>query len=1119
MGQACTRHTSAVIRRRDAPDCCQSPFSASTGTAHGPSRGVSGEGEQLAGGAAVSTKREQASASSSSLLLEVERCVNTRKRWKPGSSSLVYCLVNNLADRHLAVVFDCREREKYEANHLHYAICPWRGADDAAVALQFFEKHGAPLVTNADLFKNRKGGLPPPVSKSAKANPAARSPRFVFPAFLCRTQTLKPAGSAEAPEQAAESKEEARDSEPQKGRGERTPNASPFLTPQGGGSDSTAASRLAAGVPQANDLAPEVIMHGERPDGEGLQTAPEIAGKAADAGATQPEKKPDRATLAAAAMRRAGTGPTPSALPSQRAEALSGEWKVVSLATSDGASAPRAGADAGGKNAALEKAQDADEEPKRLKALKTWLRTVCKFRTVIVYGEGSEDPLLLVFLNALLDSGARFRDVVVLAGGIGSLGDRYSPLLVTSDLLLPGPLELIPPCKEKAALGARPPSAQEEPSSSGRGSLRSAATRRLLSRSKSLAPRSPFSVFVAYTAKLLHDNEEILRHFGIRVVINLSSAPCPLLSAAEAPAASPSHQLASSASRVRRLVSAAPPPPTPAGFEIYDMPFKDVASFQFERAAAVIRQAKERDLAVLVYDYKGENTVAPGIVAWFLIDEGHGVIHTLNHMRLRLPLVEMNPILVSELHRHAETLAKVPSGAAPLLASDASPAADAPAASARKAKHFGLHALPFSASGSASSASAAENATAARLREGKQAHAEGEAAERAADSLARKDAETGLAALRSVAGAEDAPSSRSGDAGARPVLPPPPSSVVTVGSLYNETSPVSPAFAFVDDGEEEPQQLAPLDEVVAKLLAAWQGKVTPYEAAQSVATLNKILSNVLQHPGDEKYRRVKLANKRFHEAVGCHPELLKLLFLAGFKRHAGGAGIELPCDAPLHKISDILDLLPALPPASPATFLSRHSGESRDSQAFSPERRSTSACSLPPSSPSSGLPSRAQGAGCHLLSSSLSSTYGAPSASSPACQAVERPESQEAKPAFAAAMSTRPPSRSAESRGMDAKTLRSETSLKAAGGCADTHRNEDREGARQPGQAPTRKASESADALHDLTLVLCASTIPASEKRVQRGGVGAVDDAMKNGEPEVLYAPGARLASQSSRRQ
>ncbi|KEP66883.1 UNVERIFIED_CONTAM: PUB domain-containing protein [Hammondia hammondi] len=896
MGQACTRQRSlGACRGEEEASRTSGPQTAfeslrekncmydaanareHKGSCHSDARGGAERDTFKAGAASVEdTSANAGGAPPASRLLEGEKQVNTRKKWKPASPSLVYCLINSLADRHLAVVFDCRERDKYEVNHLHYAICPWRSSHDVAAVLEYFEKHGTPLVTNADLFKQKKG-LAPPVSKSAAANPAARSPRFVFPAFLSRTQTLP---------SSAKKSEKKRDS-----KGENTPPSPLVFTPQAGASDSTAPSLVALNSQRSQTQREEESgKSGDKECGNRRDTLaepgePETSG--ADAEAPTAENHglgvhtvlADRATVAAAAMKRA----SPS-------RCLSGRDDLSSSLPSTSQIAPE---DAEQKEAE-EKAEEAadvepEEEPKRLAALKTWLRTVCKFRTVIMYGEGDDDPLLLMFLNCLLDSGARFKAAIVLAGGISSLGWRYSPLSITSDLLLPGPVELIPPLREKqtssflpntgaAASARRAPSKLQEFREGGpRASLARLTTRRMLARSATGAPVSRFSVFVASSPSLIHENEDILRHFGIKVVVNLTSTPCPL-PAADWGAQTPSP------SRIRQLLTAAP---APAGFEVHDLPFNDVGSFPFEAAASLLRHAKERDVAALVYDYRGENTVAPGVVAWFLVDEGHGVIQTLNHIRLRLPLAEMNPTLVSELHQHAETLSKVPAGAAP--------APPPTAGAARKGKHFAFHVLPFPPAGKKEAARAE-----AQLGGIKEAHTE----------QTQPRTEAGEAETLQKGGEDShATPATSGAADASPLLRPG-SSLLTLGSLYTDGSPVNPLPAVQEKQEELPSD-ATLEETVSRLLATWFPSVAPAAAELSIATLRRILSNILQHPTDEKFRRLKLTNKRVQESVGAHPELLKILFIGGFVRHPSDALIEFPCDAPLQKLSDLLVFLPS----------------------------------------------------------------------------------------------------------------------------------------------------------------------------------------------------------------
>nr|CEL67762.1 TPA: PUB domain-containing protein [Neospora caninum Liverpool] len=902
MGQACTRQqVLGPSRRGDVAEAAASPETDSVCDAtQGASPGArQGQARSQSGPCRASEREEARRFASSpggapSRLLEGEKCMYTRKKWKPASPSLVYCLINNLADRHLAVVFDCREREKYEANHLHYAVCPWRNAQDVAAVLEYFEKHGAPLVANADILKKPKG-LSPPASKSAAANPAARSPRFVFPAFLSRTQTLTSSANGAAAEKRQAGK----------GAGDKTPPSPLVFTPEGGASESTAPSLVVVGMTSGQldrEEARKAEEANEARSGGDAQT--EMGGEKS---AATPEEtieeghkleaetlKPDRATVAAAAMKRArsarsatlqegpGTLVPASQFPQQTDE--EDEQKA------EEETEPRAA-----------EATPEGDEPRRLVALKAWLRTVCKFRTVIMYGEGDDDALLLMFLNSLLDSGARFKAAIVLAGGISSLGSRYSPLLITSDLLLPGPVELIPPFQSVpspsplsqhagAASACRRTASnlQEFQDIAARGSVkRLPSTRRVLGRTKTVETAAAFSVFVACTPSLIHENEEILRHFGIKMVINLTPTACPL-PVAPIPQAAP----ASSPSRVRRLLSASPK--LLGGFEVHNMPFTDVASFPFEDAAALLRHAKESNVAVLVYDYRGENTVAPGI---------------------------MNPALVSELHRHAETLAKVPSSGA---SSASQPAA---AASARKAKNFAFHVLPFGPSRKGD-APGDEGTPETKERETEQEKHEA------------KEAPTPTQSFGNGPANQTTPEAPSPHPPVRPAA-----SLHTLGSLYTDASPVSPLPVLREQPQEELTSHAPLEETVSCALASWRETVSAEEAERSIATLRKILSNILQHPTDEKFRRLKLTNKRFHESVGSHPELVKILLLAGFVLHPGEA-VEFPSDAPLHKLSDLLALLP---PASLNTAFGG-TGREQDSSLLSTGNLSTSVRSLAPSS-------------------------------------------------------------------------------------------------------------------------------------------------------------------------
>ncbi|CDI83710.1 hypothetical protein EAH_00042330 [Eimeria acervulina] len=192
-------------------------------------------------------------------LLLRETLAGSSRKWSVASPSLVYCIINNKADRHAAILFDCRSpwgppnthrgpqqgapqqgapqqgalqqgapqkggpqggdpqqgalkkglhRGPLKRLHrgpqgggpqeggpqeggpqgggpplgkLHYAVCPWRCLGDVEIALKDFDA-APPLL----LLKRSER---PAVSRSAAANPAARSSGFVWPRM--RMQTLK----------------------------------------------------------------------------------------------------------------------------------------------------------------------------------------------------------------------------------------------------------------------------------------------------------------------------------------------------------------------------------------------------------------------------------------------------------------------------------------------------------------------------------------------------------------------------------------------------------------------------------------------------------------------------------------------------------------------------------------------------------------------------------------------------------------------------------------------------------------------------------------------------------------------------------------------------------------
>ena len=61
-------------------------------------------------------------------------------------------------------------------------------------------------------------------------------------------------------------------------------------------------------------------------------------------------------------------------------------------------------------------------------------------------------------------------------------------------------------------------------------------------------------------------------------------------------------------------------------------------------------------------------------------------------------------------------------------------------------------------------------------------------------------------------------------------------------------------------------------------------------AAETVTTLRTLVGNVLEHPEEAKYRRVRRGNKRVQRTIGAQPAALDLLAAIGFRSAGSGAG-------------------------------------------------------------------------------------------------------------------------------------------------------------------------------------------------------------------------------------
>lgn len=66
-----------------------------------------------------------------------------------------------------------------------------------------------------------------------------------------------------------------------------------------------------------------------------------------------------------------------------------------------------------------------------------------------------------------------------------------------------------------------------------------------------------------------------------------------------------------------------------------------------------------------------------------------------------------------------------------------------------------------------------------------------------------------------------------------------------------------------------------------------------------------IVRNVAKKPDEEKYRRIRLTNRLFHERVGKFKEGIEFMELCGFKREEGSEFLSLSThDADISRLQD-----------------------------------------------------------------------------------------------------------------------------------------------------------------------------------------------------------------------
>ncbi|KAG6496641.1 uncharacterized protein LOC121993186 [Zingiber officinale] len=106
----------------------------------------------------------------------------------------------------------------------------------------------------------------------------------------------------------------------------------------------------------------------------------------------------------------------------------------------------------------------------------------------------------------------------------------------------------------------------------------------------------------------------------------------------------------------------------------------------------------------------------------------------------------------------------------------------------------------------------------------------------------------------------------------------------------SETSPVADDSMKVDDAYGfDSQEVQRIEEPAAifcsrlqKVIDILKSEAAPSQAATALQTLFKIIRNVIEHPGEIKFRRLRKANPQFQRNVANYKAAMEILALVGF---------------------------------------------------------------------------------------------------------------------------------------------------------------------------------------------------------------------------------------------
>ena len=103
-------------------------------------------------------------------------------------------------------------------------------------------------------------------------------------------------------------------------------------------------------------------------------------------------------------------------------------------------------------------------------------------------------------------------------------------------------------------------------------------------------------------------------------------------------------------------------------------------------------------------------------------------------------------------------------------------------------------------------------------------------------------------------------------------------------------------------------QQSPSGNILQRLVRELVKKLTnstPKDQRATLSTLKTIFDNIIQHPNDDKYHKIKVSDKPFSNTVWCYPAAVNVMKMAGWEED--GNYVRLTDGSDFKAMSELLE--------------------------------------------------------------------------------------------------------------------------------------------------------------------------------------------------------------------